>query len=88
VTPLAVTLAATLDVAIAAGAAVLAALWLGVRSVRAWRGKSSGCGCAGSKATGCSAAEGMAKDLRAAAARGANRARGSVPTEPPRAPSR
>jgi hypothetical protein len=69
-------LAAVLDVALAAGIAVLAAVWLGVRAVRTWRGKASGCGCGADATKGCSAAGGMAKDLRAAAARAVSRPRG------------
>jgi hypothetical protein len=77
-------LAATLDVAVALGAALVAALWLLRRGVRAWRGQASACGCGDAQPKGCSAAEGMARDLRAAAARGAKRAGASVPGgEPP-----
>jgi hypothetical protein len=71
-------LAAVLDVALAAAAAVLAAAWLVRRGVRAWRGKGGACGCPAETPAGCSAAAGIAKDLRAAAARGAARAKGSA----------
>jgi hypothetical protein len=77
-------LAVTLDVAVAASAALVAGAWLVQRGLRAWRGKASGCGCGPGKVPGCSAADGIARDFRAAAARGARRVGASrVDPEPP-----
>jgi hypothetical protein len=75
------------DALVAGGIALLAAAWLAVRGVRAWRGRGGACACPAAKPTGCSAAEGMAEDLRAAAARAAGRAPGPAPGPNGRAPT-